>query len=142
MDGAADSPAPSPIFAGPKGKGGQRGGSVPAMRDGKEASVKPEDGVGDSIKLAMLDKLRLLPKGSEVAYKQAKQKGVEGQWIQCVILSVLGDGLKTRYALTLMRVYVCLLWALLMSAAASKFKIRNRMSLEIQDKFSKRSQET
>jgi SAGA-associated factor 29 len=34
--------------------------------------------------------------GSQVAYKP-KIKGVEGDWIQCNVLKVTGEGLKARY---------------------------------------------
>lgn len=105
MDGAVDSPGPSPGGASSSGYGrlkgmGGRSGSVPFMpRDGKEASAKIEDGSSngaDGGKGTAAEKAGLLVKDAEVAYKQGKQKGAEGDWIQCIILSVSGEGKNKR----------------------------------------------
>lgn len=44
--------------------------------------------------LAPLDALQ---QGSEVAYRLPKQKGAEGEWIQCIITHVSGEGAKRKY---------------------------------------------
>ena len=42
---------------------------------------------------APMDALAL---GSEVAYRLPKQKNAEGEWIQCTITGILGEGPKRR----------------------------------------------
>ncbi|KAI5820265.1 SGF29 tudor-like domain-containing protein [Pyronema omphalodes] len=44
--------------------------------------------------LAPLDALQ---QGSEVAYRLPKQKGAEGEWIQCIITHVSGEGAKRKF---------------------------------------------
>lgn len=34
--------------------------------------------------------------GMEVAYRQSKQKSSEAEWIQCVVMSISGEGIKRR----------------------------------------------
>lgn len=94
-----ESPAPSPgmIAAVPihprlKGSSGRSGSVSSAIRD---ASVKMEDGF-DGAKGESAEKAGLLVKNAEVAYKQSKIKGVEGEWIQCLIISVGGEGKQKR----------------------------------------------
>ncbi|KAI9807818.1 MAG: hypothetical protein M1825_005123 [Sarcosagium campestre] len=101
-DGTADSPGPSPVIL-PSASGrvksiGSRSGSVPSVtREGKEASVKIDDTLNDrhvdGAKGTLAEKAGLLTKNAEVAYKQSKQKGVEGEWIQCIILNVIAPKL-------------------------------------------------
>ena len=104
-DGVADSPGPSPSAASSvgharlKGTSG-RSGSVPfTPREAKEASAKMEEGLTgglDGAKGTAAEKAGLLVKKAEVAYKQNKQKGAEGDWIQCIIISVSGEGKNKR----------------------------------------------
>ncbi|KAI9886938.1 MAG: SAGA HAT/Core module component [Watsoniomyces obsoletus] len=108
-DGRADSPGPSPAGAAPAGHArvkasSGRSGSVPfTPRDAKESSSSktdetpstsngPTDGRG-----AAAEKAGLLVKNAEVAYKQGRQKGAEGDWIQCIIINVSGEGKNKRY---------------------------------------------
>lgn len=98
MDGAADSPGPSPGVASSTSrlKGSSvRSGSVPSNRDVKESSVKIEDIVEVS-KGASTERMGKLVVGTEVAYKQVKMKDDGSQWIQCIIISVTDVGNKKR----------------------------------------------
>ncbi|KAI9754598.1 MAG: hypothetical protein M4579_004627 [Chaenotheca gracillima] len=106
-DGVVDSPGPSP-GVGPSNphsrlKGTSvRSGSVPSIvKDIKEPAVKTEEPLlssgTESMKGTSAEKAGLLVKGAEVAYKQSKQKGIEGEWIQCEIISVSGEGKHKRF---------------------------------------------
>ena len=99
MDGAADSPGPSPGVAtsASRLKGSSvRSGSVPSTRDVKESSVKIEEGTdgGNGPSAERAGKFFV---GAEVAYKQAKMKEDGSQWIQCNIISITDAGNKKRY---------------------------------------------
>ncbi|KAI9838383.1 MAG: hypothetical protein M1819_005651 [Sarea resinae] len=98
-DGSVESPGPSPSVSSTASrfKGASvRSGSVPsATRDGRDASLKLED--GDISKGAMAERMGGLIVGADVAYKQSKAKGVEGDWIQCTIQNIVGDGNKKRF---------------------------------------------
>ena len=96
VDGAAESPGPSPsvvISASRLKASSVRSGSVVSVtaKDGKEASIKTEDGV-EGAKSTLPDHRAKLTVGAEVAYKPSK----EGDWIQCTIISVNGEGNKKR----------------------------------------------
>ncbi|KAK6526231.1 SAGA HAT/Core module component, variant 2 [Orbilia ellipsospora] len=39
----------------------------------------------------------ILQVGSQVAFRLPKQKGAEGEWIQCDVINILGEGNKRRY---------------------------------------------
>lgn len=96
MDGAADSPGPSPSVAttsATKLKGSSvRSGSVPSTKDCKETSVDGAEGSkGPSV-----EKSGKLFVGAEVAYKQAKMKEDGSQWIQCNIVAITEAGNKKR----------------------------------------------
>ncbi|KZF19626.1 hypothetical protein L228DRAFT_285573 [Xylona heveae TC161] len=98
-DGAGDSPGPSSgtSSAGQRFKGSNgRSTSVPFGREGREVTVKLEDGA-ETPKNPFAEKYGQLVVGADVAYKQSKAKGVEGDWIQCNISAVLGEGNKRRY---------------------------------------------
>ena len=106
LDGAADSPAPTPIVQIPtsRGKGSSvRSGSVASSarerdRDSKGEAptiIKTEDGV-DGAKGSTAERAGKFFVGAEVAYKQAKPKEDGGQWIQCTIISVTDVGNKKR----------------------------------------------
>ena len=103
-DIAVDSPAPSPsvISTGPghprlKGSTGRSGSVSSIIRDVKDATLKMDDGLLlDGAKGNSAEKAGLLVKNAEVAYKQSKSKGVEGEWIQCIIISVIGEGKQKR----------------------------------------------
>jgi SAGA-associated factor 29 len=99
-----DSPAPSPnvpnsITGHPRLKGSTgRSGSVSSIaRESKDGAVKMEDALLEGNKGTNAEKAGVLVKGAEVAYKQSKIKGVEGEWIQCLIVSVSGEGKQKRY---------------------------------------------
>ncbi|KAI9823724.1 MAG: SAGA HAT/Core module component [Thelocarpon impressellum] len=105
-DASVESPAPSPSIASSagasrlKGSTGRSGSVSSIAREGKETSVKLEDGAIsglDGAKGASAEKAGLLVKDAEVAYKQNKTKGFEGDWIQCTIITVLGEGKQKRY---------------------------------------------
>lgn len=100
MDGAADSPGPSPsIIISSKQKGSSvRSGSVPSNKDAKESSVKIEEGV-EGGKGPYAEKAGKLFVGAEVAYKQIKMKEDGSQWIQCIIKSVTEASNKKRWVL-------------------------------------------
>ncbi|KAI9834306.1 MAG: hypothetical protein M1826_004232 [Phylliscum demangeonii] len=109
VDSRAESPGPSPVATSfavhPRLKGAsQRSGSVPfTPREGRDgSSVKVEEpgannGATDGGKGAAAEKAGVLMKNAEVAYKQTKQKGLDGDWIQCIIISVSGEGKNKRY---------------------------------------------
>ena len=97
-DGAADSPGPSPSVAtsASRLKGSSvRSGSVPLSRDGKEASVKVEEG-SEGSKGPSAERAGKFFVGAEVAYKQTKMKEDGSQWIQCNIISMVDIGNKKR----------------------------------------------
>ncbi|KAI9799765.1 MAG: hypothetical protein M1833_003884 [Piccolia ochrophora] len=104
-DGTADSPAPSPSVLPPTGRlksVSGRSGSVPSVpKEVKDMALKVDDALSDrhvdGAKGTSAEKAGLLVKDAEVAYKQSKQKGVEGEWIQCIIISVSGEGKHKRY---------------------------------------------
>lgn len=50
--------------------------------------------VARSMSAAPTDALQL---HSEVAYRLPKQKNAEGEWIQCIIVNIIGEGNKRRY---------------------------------------------
>ncbi len=106
-EGRADSPGPSPANAAPAGHArvkasSGRSGSVPfTPRDNKEGGSSktdetPSNGLADG-RGAAAEKAGLLVKNAEVAYKQGRQKGAEGDWIQCIIINVSGEGKNKRY---------------------------------------------
>lgn len=98
MDGAADSPGPSPGVAtsASRLKGSSvRSGSVPSTRDVKESSVKIEEG-SEGSKGPSAERAGKFFVGAEVAYKQAKMKEDGSQWIQCNIISITEVGNKKR----------------------------------------------
>ena len=98
MDGAADSPGPSPSATRLKGSSTARSGSVASARgevSGKEVGVKIEEG-SEGAKGPAAEKLGKFSVGAEVAYKQAKV--VDGsQWIQCIIIRINTEANKKRY---------------------------------------------
>ena len=104
FDGGSDSPALSPNTASSATVGharlkgaGVRSGSVPyTPKDGKDGAAKADDGSSNGTP-AVTDKMDLLVKGAEVAYKQGRQKGAEGDWIQCIINAVSGEGKNKRF---------------------------------------------
>lgn len=86
--GSGASSVPSAIGTNPdldlprSGRNGKKGSSA----DGPGTS-----GIGDE---------SLLTLKSEVAYRLPKQKGVhEGEWIQCIIIDINGEGGKRRYVI-------------------------------------------
>ena len=99
MDGAADSPGPSPIAtsaAASRLKGNAvRSGSVPTMKETKEVPVKTEEGAEGS-KGPSAERAGKFFVGAEVAYKQAKMKEDGSQWIQCNIIAITDIGNKKR----------------------------------------------
>ena len=44
----------------------------------------------------LVDLEALLMLRSEVAYRLPKQKGAEGEWIQCIVVDIMGEGVKRR----------------------------------------------
>ena len=101
MDGAADSPGPSPSVStsASRLKGNSaRSGSVASTRDGKESKdtlVKVEEG-SEGINGPSAERAGKFLKGAEVAYKQAKMKEDGSQWIQCNIINIVDVGNKKR----------------------------------------------
>lgn len=108
LDGAADSPGPSPSIVAPsKQKGSSvRSGSVPSNKDIKESSVKIEEGI-EGGKGPFAERAGKLFVGAEVAYKQVKMKEDGSQWIQCTIMSISEVGNKKRFVLELKYTGVC-----------------------------------
>lgn len=102
MDGAADSPGPSPSMAtsATKLKGSSvRSGSVPSIKDPKEISIKIEEG-SEGSKGPVAERMGKFIVGAEVAYKQAKMKDDGSQWIQCNIIDITEVGNKKRWLLS------------------------------------------
>ena len=99
MDGAVESPGPSPNVAttpATKLKGSSvRSGSVPSTAGVKEGSAKLEEGTEGS-KGPSAEKAGKFYVGAEVAYKQAKMKEDGSQWIQCNIINITEVGNKKR----------------------------------------------
>jgi SAGA-associated factor 29 len=106
VDGAADSPGPSPgLSSGPstnatrlKGSSA-RSGSVASTRESRadnksDKDVKMED--ADGVKGTNVERASKLFRGVEVAYKQTKMKEDGSQWIQCTIVHVMEIGNKKR----------------------------------------------
>ena len=99
VDGAADSPGPTPSVQVPqvRVKGSSvRSGSVASTRDSKDSIVKSEDSL-DETKGSIAERAGKFVKGADVAYKQAKPKEDGGQWIQCTIMSVIEVGNKKQF---------------------------------------------
>lgn len=95
MDGAADSPGPSPSMAtsATKLKGSSvRSGSVPSVKD---ISIKIEEG-SEGSKGPLAERMGKFIVGAVVAYKQAKMKEDGSQWIQCNIINITEDRNKKR----------------------------------------------
>ncbi|KAI9812893.1 MAG: SAGA HAT/Core module component [Pycnora praestabilis] len=99
---SAESPAPSPNTVSSSAARFKdkvsRSGSVSSLKDNKESlssSAKLDDMI-DGAKGTSAERAGHLFVGAEVAFKQSKQKGQEGDWIQCTILTVTGDT-KKRY---------------------------------------------
>lgn len=97
LDGTADSPGPSPSVV-ISGSGRVKGSSIRSAsvvsatgKDAKEVSIKTEDGV-EGGKGTLPENRAKLTVGAEVAYKPSK----EGDWIQCTIISISGEGNKKR----------------------------------------------
>ena len=100
MDGAADSPGPSPSVSSSVSRlkgNSARSGSVVSTRDAKEAPIKLEDGGAEGIKGPSAERAGKFFVGAEVAYKQAKIKEDGSQWIQCSIVAITEVGNKKRY---------------------------------------------
>lgn len=99
MDGAADSPGPSPIAtsaAASRIKANTvRSVSVPSTKEVKETAVKIEEGAEGS-KGPSAERAGKFFVGAEVAYKQAKMKEDGSQWIQCNIINTTDIGNKKR----------------------------------------------
>lgn len=99
MDGAADSPGPSPIAtsaATSRIKANTvRSVSVPSTKEVKETPVKIEEGAEGS-KGPSAERAGKFFVGAEVAYKQAKMKEDGSQWIQCNIINITDIGNKKR----------------------------------------------
>ena len=100
LDGAADSPGPSPSVASGsasrlKGTSTARSGSVASVREEKVA-VKVEEG-SDAAKGPSAERAGKFVIDAEVAYKQAKVREDGSQWIVCKILSITEVGNKKRY---------------------------------------------
>lgn len=99
MDGAADSPGPSPIAtaaATSRIKANTvRSVSVPSTKEVKETPVKVEEGAEGS-KGPSAERAGKFFVGAEVAYKQAKMKEDGSQWIQCNIINATDIGNKKR----------------------------------------------
>ncbi|KAI4211095.1 MAG: hypothetical protein LQ351_006103 [Letrouitia transgressa] len=88
-DASAESPGPSPGLPNPtsKLKGiKDRSGSVPVIKEPKDALVKIEEGAEGS-KGPSAERAGKFFVGADVAYRLAKQKE-DPQWIQCTILSI------------------------------------------------------
>ena len=105
MDGAADSPGPSPSASSTTNKlkaSSVRSGSVPLVkevRESKEPIVKIEEG-SEGSKGPAGEKAGNFIVGAEVAYKQSKIKEDGSQWILCNIKSITDVGNKKRYHCT------------------------------------------
>lgn len=99
MDGAVDSPGPSPIAtsaAASRLKANTvRSVSVPSTKEIKETPVKIEEGAEGS-KGPSAERAGKFFVGAEVAYKQAKMKEDGSQWIQCNIINITDIGNKKR----------------------------------------------
>ncbi|KAI4164440.1 MAG: hypothetical protein LQ342_002087 [Letrouitia transgressa] len=99
-DAPAESPGPSPGLPNPtsKLKGiKDRSGSVPVVKEPKDALVKIEEGAEGS-KGPSAERAGKFFVGADVAYRLAKQKE-DPQWIQCTILSITEVGNKKRQIL-------------------------------------------
>ena len=96
MDGAADSPGPSPSVSTSASRmkaSSVRSGSVASIKDSKEAPVKIEEGGSEGTKGPSAERAGRFFVGAEVAYKQAKMKD---EWIQCDIIAITEVGNKKR----------------------------------------------
>ena len=103
LDGAVDSPGPSPSVPVPtvRIKGSAvRSGSVASRGDSKDSATKSEDSL-EGVKGSSAERAGKFVEGAEVAYKQAKPKEDGGQWIQCTIIQVLEVGSKKQYIIPL-----------------------------------------
>ena len=99
MDGAADSPGPSPSVSNPAARlkgSSARSGSVVSTRDSKEIPIKMEDGGAEGTKGPSAERAGKFFVGALVAYKQAKMKEDGSQWIQCNIVAITEVGNKKR----------------------------------------------
>ncbi len=97
IDGTAESPGPSPSVVIPASRlkaSSVRSGSVASAtgKEAKEATIKAEEGA-EGAKGTSPEHRAKLTVGAEVAYKPNK----EGDWIQCTIISISGEGNKKRY---------------------------------------------
>lgn len=97
FDGAADSPAPSPIVDKPLRKDRTSGRSslppkeIPIKQENAEASVTssgPETNTKGKITFAM---------GAEVAFRPKATGAEEPEWIQGVVVKIIGEGKSRRY---------------------------------------------
>jgi SAGA-associated factor 29 len=71
---------------------------VPALKIEEPASTSAVESVGTPSKITGIEKSGAsLKVGTEVAFRNNKHRGLDGEFIQCTIISVVGDGVKKRY---------------------------------------------
>ncbi|KAH0562479.1 hypothetical protein GP486_002836, partial [Trichoglossum hirsutum] len=71
---------------------------VPALKIEEPVSASTIESVGTPSKIAGIEKSGAsLKVGTEVAFRNNKHKGLDGEFIQCTVISVVGDGVKKRY---------------------------------------------
>ena len=104
LDGTQDSPAPSPMIDVPKRKdrlGGPSRGSVPPkdLPSDKQGSVGLEAGNSSGVEINAKGKI-IFKENAEVAFKlknTGDSSGNEAEWIQGVVVKVIGEGKSRRY---------------------------------------------
>jgi SAGA-associated factor 29 len=101
VDGTSDSPAPSPIVDREKSKlrgiGREGRGSLPP----KDIPIKQENGsvepgLNPNVEINAKGKITF-SLGAEVAFRPKADKGEEKDWIQGVVIKVIGEGKSRRY---------------------------------------------
>jgi SAGA-associated factor 29 len=72
---------------------------APALKTEEPIVSSAAESVGTPSRITGFEKSGTsLKVGSEVAFRNNKHKGLDGEFIQCTILSVTGDGVKKRYS--------------------------------------------
>jgi SAGA-associated factor 29 len=99
IDGAADSPAPSPMVDKPLRKG-ERGGASRSSLPPKDTPIKQESAeVSAPTPSVETDKKGKITfaMGAEVAFRPKATGAEEPEWIQGVVVKIIGEGKSRRY---------------------------------------------
>lgn len=99
VDGAADSPAPSPMIDKPLRKGDRSGVSRSSLPP-KDTPIKQENAEANaptpSIEVNSKGKITFAV-GAEVAFRPKQTGPEEAEWIQGVVVKIIGEGKSRRY---------------------------------------------